>query len=443
MGLKYENIKSVILTILVGISLLVTWNLWTYQPSYKELENADTVQGVSLSSRKKEIKDIVKPDQVIFHKGNKYYGTSEDLELENIMTELSRWNFDHFKNISAEIENISEIVENNEVVNILYSGSIPISLYKNVLLIRDKNIPPFNFDQIVINMEVEQNGFGVIYFISHEDQQIYQSMVPVASISSVKEKYFRQAEQYNPYFLYKTGSNQMIYLPENETELVSYQYLTTPLNAEKLKDALFSDPSRVQKDDSAIGEEYKDASNLMKVNNDSNMILYVDLAEEETQAINSNDLLQRSINFVNEHGGWTDNYRYVALDNDQKAVLFRLYLAGYPIFSENSDVSELRLEWGKTDISSYERSNFSRNFSTCLLKTTNQTNMQSGHEVLERIQQMDQFNSNLLEDVTIGYQMKTTKMQDSQSLLVDLEPCWYYLYDGDWKPLTLEDLGGE
>ena len=309
--MKYENIKSVILTILVGISLLVTWNLWTYQPSYKELENADTVQEVSLSSKpKKDIKDIVKPDQVIFHKENKYFGTSEDLELENIMTELSRWNFDHFKNISAEIENISEIVENNEVVNILYSGSIPISLYKNVLLIKDKNVPSFYFDQIVINMEVEQNGFGVIYFISHEDQQIYQSMVPIASISSVKEKYFRQAEQYNPYFQYKMGSNQMIYLPENETQLVSYQYFTTALNAEKLKDALFSDPSRVQKDVSAIGEEYKDASNLMKVNNDSNMILYVDLAEEQTQAIDSKDLLHKSINFVNEHGGWTDNYRY-------------------------------------------------------------------------------------------------------------------------------------
>ena len=299
--------------------------------------------------------------------------------------------------------------------------------------------PHFNFDQIVINMEVEQNGFGVIYFISHEDQQIYQSMVPIASISSVKEKYFRQAEQYNPYFQYKMGSNQMIYLPENETQLVSYQYFTTALDAEKLKDALFSDPSRVQKDVSAIGEEYKDASNLMKVNNDSNMILYVDLAEEETQAIDSKDLLHKSINFVNEHGGWTDNYRYEELDNTQKAVLFRLYLAGYPIFSENSDVSELRLEWGKTDISSYERSNFSRKFSTSLLKSTYQTNMQSGHEVLERIQQMDSFNSNLLEDISIGYQMK----YDSQSLLVDLEPCWYYLYDGDWKPLTLEGVGGE
>ena len=95
-------------------------------------------------------------------------------------------------------------------------------------------------------------------------------------------------------------------------------------------------------------KEYTDASNLMRVDNESNMILYVDPAEEETQAINSNDILQRSINFVNEHGGWTDDYRYEGLDNAQKAVLFRLYLVGYPIFSENSVVSEMRLEWGKT-----------------------------------------------------------------------------------------------
>ena len=40
---------------------------------------------------------------------------------------------------------------------------------------------------------------------------------------------------------------------------------------------------------------------------------------------------------MNGHGGWTDNYRYVELDNAQKAVLFRLYIAGYPIFSENSE----------------------------------------------------------------------------------------------------------
>ena len=46
-----------------------------------------------------------------------------------------------------------------------------------------------------------------------------------------------------------TVSSQMVYLPENETELVGYQYLTKPLDAEKFKNALFSDPSLVQKNE--------------------------------------------------------------------------------------------------------------------------------------------------------------------------------------------------
>ena len=84
----------------------MTWNLWTFQPSYEELENAETVQEVDLSA-KKEIKDIVKPDQIMFHKTNDYYGTSEEDELDSVINKLSRWNFDYFKNISTEIENIS------------------------------------------------------------------------------------------------------------------------------------------------------------------------------------------------------------------------------------------------------------------------------------------------------------------------------------------------
>ncbi len=76
----------------------------------------------------------------------------------------------------------------------------------------------------------------------------------------------------------------MIYLPENETELVSYQYLTKPLDSEKFKNALFSDPSLVQKNEIVSGEEYTDASNLMRVNRDTNILLYVDPTEEENSS---------------------------------------------------------------------------------------------------------------------------------------------------------------
>ena len=53
-----------------------------------------------------------------------------------------------------------------------------------------------------------------------------------------------------------------------------------------------------------------------------NLITFIDPADEETQEINTNDFLQKSINFVNEHGGWTDNYRYVGLDKRRKRFFF-------------------------------------------------------------------------------------------------------------------------
>ena len=53
MELKYESIKSIILGILIVTSLLLTWNLWTYKPSYDELPDTKVVKEVSLGGQAK------------------------------------------------------------------------------------------------------------------------------------------------------------------------------------------------------------------------------------------------------------------------------------------------------------------------------------------------------------------------------------------------------
>lgn len=88
--MRYENIKSVILTILVLLSLLLTWNLWTYQPNYDTMENNKTVAEVTVSE-KQEVKKIVSPDSVIFHVKGSHYGTNNPTELEKMINEMSSW----------------------------------------------------------------------------------------------------------------------------------------------------------------------------------------------------------------------------------------------------------------------------------------------------------------------------------------------------------------
>ena len=105
---------------------------------------------------KKDTKDIVKADKIIVHMEDNYYGTTSEDDVEKVINEMSRWNFDHFDNISNEVDHISTLTEKNDVVEIIYPGLISINLYKSILTIKDKNYPNFSFDQIVINTEESQ-----------------------------------------------------------------------------------------------------------------------------------------------------------------------------------------------------------------------------------------------------------------------------------------------
>lgn len=431
--MTYEKVKSVILTILIVFSLVLTWNLWTYQPKIEKLENASTVQEVSLSP-KKEIKEIVKPDKIIFHSNNRHYETITEQKVNDYVNEISTWDLDRLERISSEQLNIAHYIETEEVMEIIFPDSIPMSLYKNYLSINDEEIPNFSFDRILIHLEETQKENNTIYFASQETKQLYKGLVPFTFINGFKDKYFEEIKSYTSVFPYTTGSEQVIYLPENKIEVMSYQYLSKPIDSDILKDALFNDPSLVQKNYFVSGEEYTDGQNLMRENTDTNTISYIDPSEVGTKS--DNKLIRKSIDFVNIHGGWTDNYRFVNLDDEQKSVLFRLYGPdGYPVFSENNTISELRIVWGKTDISRYMRNNFSLG----LLTSTSSKNLESGYTALQNIQKSEGFNPRLLKNVKIGYEMDL----NAQSLLIQLEPSWYYLYNGSWQKWTPNELGGE
>ena len=91
MELTYEKVKSIILTVLVVMSIILTMNLWSYQPI---AENGDRsmVTGVLLSE-KKDIKEIVRIEQIIFNLEGNYYGTLSTEKIDNLMKAVSSWEF--------------------------------------------------------------------------------------------------------------------------------------------------------------------------------------------------------------------------------------------------------------------------------------------------------------------------------------------------------------
>ncbi|CAH2714665.1 Two-component system WalR/WalK regulatory protein YycH [Neobacillus rhizosphaerae] len=434
--MRYEKIKSGILTILVLGSILLTWNLWTYQPNYATMEKNNYVEEVTVRE-KQEVQKIIRPDQILFHVKGRHYGTNNTTELEKVIKDLSRWAFFDIKNYSDKVENIEELTHDSGNAEIIFPGEVPIELYRSVLTIEGKKVPSFNFDRIIINVDSSEKENGIVYFVSSENQQVFISHISSTNLSEFNHDFYKNATQLPSYFAYKASEKRTIFLPEEETEMTTYKYLPLTLNSEEFKVALFNDPSFVQKSIVKQGEEYTNGSSKMSVNYQSNILKYINPTAEDNYMDSSYDLVKRSIDFVNEHGGWTDSYRFVSKSEYNRSVTFRLYsMDGFPVFNRNG-LSEINEEWGRDEINKYERPNIS-------LELPLPTEMQkvkrpSGHVALEYLQKKKDFKPELLEQMTLGFRME--RDSDANRLIL-LEPAWFYRYDKTWVQITMEDLGG-
>ncbi|WP_144552040.1 YycH family regulatory protein [Bacillus sp. X1(2014)] len=434
--MRYENIKSGILIVLVLVSILLTWNLWTYQPNYETMKSSDNVKEVSLSE-KQEVQKIVRPDQLLYHVKGQHYGTNNTDDMEKVIKELSRWAFFDVKKYTNEVKDIKKLIHGSGNTEIIFPGEVPIELYRSVLNIEGKKIPTFNFNRIIINTENSAKENGIVYFVSTENQQVYISHISSANLSEFNRNFYLKAAKYPRYFAYQASEKRTIFLPESTTEMTTYKYLPVTLDSEEFKEALFSDPSFVQKSFVPSGEEYTNDSSKMTVNFESNLLRYVNPTVEENFINTSYDLVKRSIDFVNQHGGWTDPYRYVDKNEYTHTVTFRLYsMDGYPVFNGNG-MTEISEVWGRDEINKYIRPNIALELplTTEMVKVTRP----SGHDALKFLQNKKNFKPSLLEDMILGYRMERDSKENK---LIILEPAWFYLYGKSWGQITMEDLGG-
>jgi regulatory protein YycH of two-component signal transduction system YycFG len=337
------------------------------------------------------------------------------------------------KRSSESSSQLNKRFSQDNQTEIIFPDEVPIDLYKKVLNFEDQNIPKFEFDRIIIDAKTGQREEGSIYFYSSKNQEAYISNVSVSAINEFSKEFQDEAASFNPYFPHKMSGGKTVYLPVNQTKMVKYTYYRNNIDPDELKEALFRDPSFVQKSVVQDGEEYADEASKMTVDNNTNMIDYVNPFRENDAVIGTTNLVQKSIDFVNDHSGWTDNYRYVYKDDFNQKVIFRMYSSeGYPIFNQLG-MSEISQTWGPKDISRYERPNF--HLELPLNPEMNMVTLPSGEEALEILKQKTDLKPELIKDISPGYYMK--KDPDDSSLIF-LEPGWFYNYDDEWREMLLD-----
>jgi regulatory protein YycH of two-component signal transduction system YycFG len=437
-GTMYETVKTIVLTFLVLVSIVLTFGLWTYHPKYDVLQNAEYIQHVSVSNTRVDTAMIVQPSQILIHKNNGHYGITKDEERNEILKEIKKWTIDDLENISSTIPigKFLSFLYDKQRLELVYPDSIPIDVYRSIFQIKEKGLKNVYFDHIVIPL-ANKNELPV-YFISTEKRKVYKALASDVVLSEIN-KLIAEIDRHPRYFPYSVSETKQIYLPEKEVAMDRLQYYTDELDPDKFKEALFSDPSFVKKDLITFGEEYTDGSRLMDVDFLQRMLLYVNpAAQVENNEGNeqSENLIQKSIDFINEHGGWTDIYHFARWNEEERKVVFRLTINGRPVFNEYG-MSEIAQTWGHSELVTYQRPLFRLEIYD--LVNVPRT-LLSGHEVIEKLEKIKGFRKGLVKDITVGYEL--VKDPEREKVII-LEPAWFYLYGQTWKKVPVDDQESE
>src|SRR5699024_11334551 len=109
---------------------------------------------------------------------------------------------------------------------------------------------------------------------------------------------------------------------KEQLNLTSKTLVNSKIAHKKLVNALFRDPSQVTANDAEA--YFTDGQRRMNVSNNNSKIEFINPIQTSSEDDFKIDLLEQSIDNINEHRGWTNDYALEDISASQSNVKFRL-----------------------------------------------------------------------------------------------------------------------
>ncbi|MFJ8064293.1 YycH family regulatory protein [Psychrobacillus sp. NPDC096426] len=435
MGLKYiEQVKSVILLLLILLSLTLTFTIWTYSPSYDT--NETPVVDIAIAEKKK-LEDVVKPYRLLLSQEELLKGSDDKQIIDNILDVMKEWEIQTVEllNNQASDQQINDYTKTPNRITFFFPAEVPIKTYGNILTFTDYNLPNASFNRLIVEWSETTSEKMHIYFINAVTNNVYMANIGKVDREDFIKHAKRQTMDQPVYNEIERANRLSLYISATPRTMASYSYFVEEIAPEKFKNALFTNPSLVRSNPLGVsGQEYTDDSALMNVDFLYKRLSYVHPASESDSVGKPDELIQQSLNFINEHNGWTDDYRYSRMNSSTKQVSYQLYFHGVPVYSKDT-ATEITQYWGTNSVYRYIRPYYTLDDSS---PEEREVQLQSGQDIYDLIYSFYDKKVQSIDDIAIGYSLS----QDSHQPLLNLEPSWYYLANGSWTRITPELLGG-
>lgn len=436
MGLKYiEPIKSIVLLLLVLLSIVFTFSIWTYTPNYDPIEPTSTVD--TSIAKQLSIRELVKPYKLIVHSDTALKGTTEEKEIDVFLYEMSHWRVTEFSKSPQEMnqKKFNDFLSEPNRMTLFFQGNIPLPIYDVLLNIEEPNLPEATFDRIVVEWNATENNFKV-HFINHATGDHYQGKVMTDDFLNTYKVIALDSKDLPDYEKVSTNDQQYIAVPSQPVILKEKTFFQQEVSPTRFRNALFNDPNAVRRSPvDSNHEEYGDNVAKMIVDTEKKTLNFVHPDAQNTNPAAPSELFKDVLDSINEHGGWTDAYRFVYMGQRSHYVKFQLSMDGLPVHSDSSGVTEITVNYGVNRIQQYSRPYYTLDESL----TEDEVELASGTDVADTMRHANESEFKNVADLTLGYTLR----HDTDRQLYILEPGWFYLSKQKWIRYSPEQFGGE
>lgn len=433
--MKREQAKTITLTLLTVISIILTWNIWTFQPNYEYIPRSEYLetQGLSEPGKTKLISDVIKPQQIFYHNDKKHLGTFNPITINKAWSLMMGWNIEGSKVVTDEHKgnflNWLQGEDGERKAEFVLPDEIHTDTLQAIFSKWKQQKYPSSFDRIMIPLKDSYNSKrqSPIYFVSYQNQLVVEAEVSESEIQQLDKQVFGPLSSFEPYEAEKISPSLMLMLPKQSLNLKHYTYDTASYQPDTFKQVMFDNPNSPntpvisqQRESGMI--EYTDTSHFLEVSPSERKMTF----RRTTAPALSPDapqLIQQSIDFLNNHRGWTDNYMFFRMNNaENSAVSFRMKLKnGVPVFTSEENPfgpTDIVEEWGSSDIARYVRP-------TYRLKSevnNSDQSIMSGSELMKDLKKRpDLYNPRTVKNIFPGYEMSAS----DRSQMVNIDPAWF------------------
>jgi regulatory protein YycH of two-component signal transduction system YycFG len=436
--MKYvEQVKSFILLFLVLLSLLFTFLIWNYKPDY--LRADEKPKNPEMISEEKRLEEVIRPYRLLFSTEKGFKGTSSTEEIDTFINYLNKPEIKNLSLIDATVsENeINERIRMKSRMTMFFQTEVPIQVLYEIFSMEEAKENEATFNRLIIDWAtLRQNRHVQMYFLSTTDQAGYQANLAIPNIEAFEQLFVEKPESLPAYVEFERQKNLSLYLVEEPLQATQYKYSKEEIPVGKLKSILFEEPTIAQKTSEGVQDKYSDSMSLLTLDTNMKVMNYVYPAAESSAPITRYELLNDTFDFINEHGGFTGDYRLASMNTERRVVEYQLYWQGYPVFGSTEALTRLITTWGEENIYRYRRPYYLLD-PGIYEKSTKE--LEAGKDLIQHINSTNEMNLSKVDDIVIGYYLT----ENIEKKVYEMEPGWFILRENSWTPLIMELWGGD